>query len=263
MGSIFGLALTRGNCVKNRTLVRSILYSLMMSARTKCAASSGLAMTTDTEVIQVRKDCDVQDFFGNPDVSDAIEKSICVDNPARKLISVIGHCHTTKGANPPELEDMHPVHRGQVVGAYGGYLFNPEALIKTHNLKRNGLFVGELFFSMIAKLYKEYRPTVKTPFAMAMEEATETASGPIAAVCMCADNPYMLWFAKSNLTLVIRNYFDSGVILFSESDQSLTSAAAAWSLGSYEVIPFEANSILGIDLYNNSVVRKKVNAKII
>ena len=98
---------------------------------------------------------------------------------------------------------------------------------------------------------------------MAMEEAAETAVGPISAVCMCADNPYMLWFAKTNLTLVIRNYFDSGVILFSEADQDLTSAAAAWSLGSYEVIPFEFNSILGIDLYNNSVVRKKVAAKII
>lgn len=263
MGSIFGLALTRNNCIKNRTLVRSILYSLMMSASKEGGVSAGLALTTDTEVTQVRKSCSVKDFFNHPIISPAVEKALCVDDPSRKLISILGHCHSNKGNQELVLEDMHPVHRGRVVGAYGGYIFNPDNLIQTHSLKHNGVFTGELFFSVIAHLYKKYKPIVKTPFAMAMEEATEITVGPISAVCMCADNPYMLWFAKTNLSLIIRNYYDTGLILFSESDQYLTSATAAWSLGGYDVVPFEANSILGIDLHCNSVVRKKVEAKII
>jgi hypothetical protein len=264
MGSIFGLALTRGNVVKNKTLVRSIIYSLMTSAKKSDSnESSGLAITTDTGVTLVRKACDVNDFFSTPTISEAIEKSLCVDNPARKLLSVLGHCHTSKGNYAVELEDMHPVHRGHVVGTYGGYVFNPEVLMKTHSLKRNGVYAGELFFSLISHLYKKYHSTVKLPFTMAMEEAAETTVGPISAACMCTDNPYMLWFAKTNLTIAIRNYYNTGIILFSEADHHLTSAAAAWSLGPYEVVAFEANSILGIDLCGNSVIRKKIAAKII
>jgi len=263
MGSIFGLALTKNNNVRNKTLVRSILYSLMLSAKQAKAESVGLALTTDTGVTLIRKACDAKAFFDDPSISKIIDESLCVDASSKKLLSVLGHCHTGKGNESIELEDIHPVHRDRVVGAYSGYIFNPDEITRPFSIKRNGTYSGELFFSLISSLYKKYKPTVKSPFTMAMEEAAETAVGPLAAACMCTDNPHMLWLAKTNLSISVRNYYETGMILFAESDLYLTSATVAWSLGAYEIIPFVPDSILGIDLFYNAVVRKKVNARII
>ena len=197
MCCIFGVGLLKGHKIKNKDLFIGLISVLAKEAEVGGRAASGVSLMREKTARIFKRPMNAGLLVTKDDYQDFMSEHVKLDDPADKLISVIGHTRLPTKGSPENNDNNHPINIDHIIGVHNGVIGNDDALFKNFDTQfdRVAEVDTEIIFQLLAHFSK--KRTINT--IDAIEKSSLYLKGSYACAAQNANHPYNLYlFRKSN-----------------------------------------------------------------
>lgn len=251
MCAIFGLGFMRGHEIQSgdEKLIQELIRSLFSENMARGRTASGMAYVSYRGIKVIKKDIYATEFINLPEYKKTESECVSFDQP-NSLLSILGHCRLKTKGTETNNKNNHPIICNKVVGVHNGCVSNDDELFTIYSkyIKRNGEVDSEIIFSLIDHFSKTCH------IHDAIQRMSSVVNGGMACAMVHELQPHVIWLFRRFNPCDIVLFKDIGLVVWS-SDKKYIESATLGNFGKREIIEFQQNSGIGIDLHRNRIHR--------